>query len=699
MGKPYQNYQTNYRGLILAFLILYVASPIFAANIGILPGSFDPIHRGHIAVAKNALNKLNLDAVYLIPNGINPRKPQMTEVTKRAEIIEATLKDLGAERIKLFPVEKIILPATSGPLDEAPVRLLDMAKETFAKDCVWQILGADSVNKVLKSSGISRINPKWKLAVSKRPGIEIEKGPEFKKLEKKNLLATFDNSFEFNISSSAIRKACKTGNLKLVKKLMSPSAYKKLIKQGGYQSNLHSSWLEEILKLNGDKLVPNAEPTYGPIVVNKEYKKLAGQPQYQITYKTPLKEVLDIDFNGAHSIHNVHEYLSKRVTPIGMKVLANPDVEVSVFAGTQEQLSHYLASNGICKGIRLTRDRDFVTSGVNLVKTPAGKYLAIIDEVYGMDRMRQTQAFVAFALHLGGRDKSDFRIIYEANGAFGRNMEQIFSDALKPVIPNTIDAAIIGYQWTIKKELSHRMTLFQKTGSTGAVSCGKIANNWVARRKSLNSKVELSSWPEKMYFNRNFPFSFLTFSNDQGKKINVLSTRNVYGDQLQHLLKVLIHEKKIKKIIVFGNAGGLFKGVSVGDIILPVEAKRFDTEWLPIKNSLLNNKSLVQNLTVGKIYSVFSPLVETNQFIKDLAQNNVSAIEVETGYLTANYVPKNVQLGSVIIISDVPGSSETISSLKKNEKKMGGSVTFCVDLILKHLGLNQPGTHSLPIRQ
>ena len=43
-------------------------------KIGILGGSFDPLHNGHLFMAKNAYEQYNLDEIWLIPNGQAPHK-------------------------------------------------------------------------------------------------------------------------------------------------------------------------------------------------------------------------------------------------------------------------------------------------------------------------------------------------------------------------------------------------------------------------------------------------------------------------------------------------------------------------------------------------------------------------------------------------------------------------------------------------
>ena len=43
-------------------------------KIGIFGGSFDPIHKGHVEIAKQAIKFLNLDKLIFVPANINPFK-------------------------------------------------------------------------------------------------------------------------------------------------------------------------------------------------------------------------------------------------------------------------------------------------------------------------------------------------------------------------------------------------------------------------------------------------------------------------------------------------------------------------------------------------------------------------------------------------------------------------------------------------
>jgi len=69
-----------------------------AKRIGILGGSFDPVHRGHIAIAQAARERFALDAVVLVPARQNPLKragPRVSDADRLEMVLRAVEEHPG----------------------------------------------------------------------------------------------------------------------------------------------------------------------------------------------------------------------------------------------------------------------------------------------------------------------------------------------------------------------------------------------------------------------------------------------------------------------------------------------------------------------------------------------------------------------------------------------------------------------------
>lgn len=64
-------------------------------KIGLFGGTFNPLHNGHIELAKNSIVSLNLDAVVFVPNYLSPFKSDqlILDDFHRFKMIELTLKN------------------------------------------------------------------------------------------------------------------------------------------------------------------------------------------------------------------------------------------------------------------------------------------------------------------------------------------------------------------------------------------------------------------------------------------------------------------------------------------------------------------------------------------------------------------------------------------------------------------------------
>ncbi|MDO5477954.1 MAG: nicotinate-nucleotide adenylyltransferase [Clostridia bacterium] len=73
-------------------------------KIALFGGSFDPIHKGHVEIAKIAISKLNLDEVIFIPSGISPHKAGLTASNDdRYNMVRLALE--GEERLSVSDFE------------------------------------------------------------------------------------------------------------------------------------------------------------------------------------------------------------------------------------------------------------------------------------------------------------------------------------------------------------------------------------------------------------------------------------------------------------------------------------------------------------------------------------------------------------------------------------------------------------------
>ena len=73
------------------------------SRIGLLGGTFDPIHNGHIAIAKTAIQQLKLDKLFLIPARNPWQKSEFTDSKHRLEMVIRAAQDL--EKVEVLDIE------------------------------------------------------------------------------------------------------------------------------------------------------------------------------------------------------------------------------------------------------------------------------------------------------------------------------------------------------------------------------------------------------------------------------------------------------------------------------------------------------------------------------------------------------------------------------------------------------------------
>jgi nicotinate-nucleotide adenylyltransferase len=147
-------------------------------NIGLFGGTFDPIHRGHLALARAALERHKLNRIYLVPSGIPPHKQQQplsAFVHRYAMVALATAQD---RRLVPSLLEATEEPAPAGKKDRAkPNYTIDTVhrlKESLKKsDIVFLLVGIDAFADIAKWHQAEALFREVEFIVASRPGYSL----------------------------------------------------------------------------------------------------------------------------------------------------------------------------------------------------------------------------------------------------------------------------------------------------------------------------------------------------------------------------------------------------------------------------------------------------------------------------------------------------------------------------------------------
>ena len=166
-------------------------------KIGILGGSFDPAHKGHLAISKEAKKRFDLKEIIWAITKKNPFKIESeTALFKRIEYCKKIIGLNSFIKVKFY--ENIIK-------SNRTINLINHLKKKKNIE-IYFLMGADNLINFHKWHKAKSITQKCNIIVFDRQGYKENslKSRTFKELNKKTL--TFVKFKKVNISSSKLRK-------------------------------------------------------------------------------------------------------------------------------------------------------------------------------------------------------------------------------------------------------------------------------------------------------------------------------------------------------------------------------------------------------------------------------------------------------------------------------------------------------------
>ena len=180
-------------------------------KIGIMGGTFDPIHNGHLMLGETAYHQYQLDKVWFMPNGNPPHKKQTnigTNALKRMEMVKLAIEDKEYFMLQDYEVKKESVSPT--------YQTLAHFKEIYPDDTFYYIIGADSLFSIERWLHPELIFPNCIILAACRD--EVNSSEEMNRqieylCEKYNAKIRFLASPLVDVSSSELRKMMKEKRL------------------------------------------------------------------------------------------------------------------------------------------------------------------------------------------------------------------------------------------------------------------------------------------------------------------------------------------------------------------------------------------------------------------------------------------------------------------------------------------------------
>ena len=210
------------------------------AILGIMGGSFDPIHSGHIFMAERTVKHVRLDGVLFIPTGDPPHKTHHASALDRLRMVECAIENKPAFRASDIEIRRDHTTYTIDTLTQLRAENQD--------DQYVYIVGADTLMTIESWREFARIPPLLLgIACVLRP--EIERREVWQKAEQLRkaygLVIWVIDEMGYNVSSTYVRMRVERGLS--VRKMLPDAVIDYIVEHRLYRNEMFETLRKDLL--------------------------------------------------------------------------------------------------------------------------------------------------------------------------------------------------------------------------------------------------------------------------------------------------------------------------------------------------------------------------------------------------------------------------------------------------------------------
>ena len=177
------------------------------SNIGILGGSFDPFHRGHLSIALAAASEDNFKEVVLMPAKVSPFKVgrEMASDHDRLSMLKLVAEEYEKISVSTYEIENTEVSYTFDTLTAL--------QQAYPDDDLWFIVGSDSLLSLEEWHKGKELLSHFSFLLATRPGYDLyetdQKMQEY--VERYGTRIQVLSNTHFDISSTEIKRTLRQG--------------------------------------------------------------------------------------------------------------------------------------------------------------------------------------------------------------------------------------------------------------------------------------------------------------------------------------------------------------------------------------------------------------------------------------------------------------------------------------------------------